>query len=204
LLTVIFDEGAESEQQGEDESEGQREASVGFDQHPIVQRAADGGDAVAEHIGESLSFSLCVLYLNDTLTAELVAANGLGDAWSLVRGLRIPIGQWLSGWVAANRQLISNSDPTLDLGATAQALSPWLRSCLSVPVLFEDELLGVLTLYSITENGFDHSHQHIAEKVAHHLARILKLTGELETRRRAQRSSKFVQARQPSATTRTA
>ncbi|MGB7218631.1 MAG: HD domain-containing phosphohydrolase [Vicinamibacterales bacterium] len=164
-------------------------------------------DAIGEYLKQLIPFSVCVLYVNDITTAELEAAHVVGDAWASVKGLRIPIGQKLSGWVAANRQAISNSDPTLDLGVLAQGLPSQLRSCLSVPLLFKDELIGVLTLYSTTLNGFDDSHQKVAESVAHDLARMLKLAEELdtlETGGRSQSSSKFVRARHQSAATRTA
>jgi len=61
---------------------------------------------------------------------ELVHATGRQYSAPLV-GLRIPIGQRLSGWVAANRQTIVNSDAALDLGDSAKATPTPLRSCMS-------------------------------------------------------------------------
>lgn len=164
-------------------------------------------DAIVEQLRQSIPCSLCVIYLNDTTTAELEAAYVAGDGWATVKGLRIPIGQKLSGWVAANRQTISNSDPALDLGCAAQALPLQLSSCLSVPLLHRDELIGVLTLYSTTIGGFDDNHQQVAEGMARDLARVLKLQHELdalEPAGRARSSTKFVRVRHKSATTRTA
>ena len=42
-------------------------------------------------------------------------------------------GQRLSGWVAANRQTIANSDAALDLGNLAMRLDP-PQSCLSTVI----------------------------------------------------------------------
>ena len=47
-----------------------------------------------------------------------------GEHAELVNGLRIPLGQRLTGWVGANRQTILNSDPVLDLGDMARSLNP--------------------------------------------------------------------------------
>lgn len=59
----------------------------------------------------------------------------------------IALGERLSGWVAAHRTAIWNSDATLDLPAeVAHAASVTLGS--SVPLLDGDILIGTLTLYS--------------------------------------------------------
>ena len=99
----------------------------------------------------------------------------------MVRGLRIPLGQRLSGWVAANRQTIVNSDPRLDLGDVARHLTPRLRSCLSTPLLSNDELVGVLTLYSATADGFREDHRRIIEVVARQIAHTFKRAAEFDS-----------------------
>jgi putative nucleotidyltransferase with HDIG domain len=103
-------------------------------------------------IREGVRFSLGVLFLNDVATNELEVAYAFGDSSEFVRGLRIPLGQRLSGWVAVNRQTIMNSDAVLDLGDVAHAAG--LRVCLSTPLISKDHILGVLTLYSTAADGF--------------------------------------------------
>ena len=109
------------------------------------------GEIVAG-IRRVVRFSLGVLFLNDVATNELEVAYAFGDSSEFVRGLRIPLGQQLSGWVAVNRQTIMNSDAVLDLGHIARATG--LRVCLSTPLIGRDHILGVLTLYSMTTDGF--------------------------------------------------
>ena len=49
--------------------------------------------------------------------------------WRVSRtGMKVSLGQRLSGWVAANRQTISNSDPMLDLGDVARSPAVTLLS----------------------------------------------------------------------------
>jgi GGDEF domain-containing protein len=72
----------------------------------------------------------------------------------------------LSGWVAANRQTIRNSDPLLDLGESARAMTPRPRSCLATPLLSAKTLVGVLTLYSSTKDAYSEEHQRIIEVIA--------------------------------------
>jgi diguanylate cyclase (GGDEF)-like protein len=88
--------------------------------------------------------------------------------------MRIPLGERLSGWVAANRQTISNSDPVLDLGDAARSHSLSLRSCISTPLVVGDELIGVLTLYSGEPNAFNEDHKRVIEVVGREIARAFK------------------------------
>ncbi len=134
----------------------------------------DAGDVIAKHLRRLIPSSLCVFYLVDPASDEIEARHVVGEGASLVRGLRITLGQRLSGWVAANRQTISNSDPTLDLGDAARSHSLGLRSCLSTPLLSGDQLVGVLSLYSGEANRFNDDHRRIIEVVARQIAHILR------------------------------
>src|SRR6185503_5712763 len=98
------------------------------------------------------------------------ARHTAGEVGVDVRGMRIPLGQRLSGWVAANRQTIVNSDPTLDFGDVARSLVPRLRSSLSVPLMFNGQLIGVLSLYSELADGFTEDHRRVIEVVARQIS----------------------------------
>jgi diguanylate cyclase (GGDEF)-like protein/putative nucleotidyltransferase with HDIG domain len=135
---------------------------------------SDAGDAIARHLRRLISWSLCVFYLYDPTIDEVEAKHAVGDGAPLVRGMRIPLGERLSGWVAANRQTISNSDPVLDLGDAARSHSLALRSCISTPLVVGDELIGVLTLYSGEPNAFNEDHKRVIEVVGREIARAFK------------------------------
>ena len=135
----------------------------------------DIADIISKHIRRLVPCSLSVFYLLDADSDELLAAHVSGDQASVIAGLRIPRGQRLSGWVAANRQTIRNSDPVLDFGESARAMTPRPRSCLSTPLLTKDELVGVLTLYSSNRDGFSPEHERVLEVVARQVTPVLKL-----------------------------
>jgi diguanylate cyclase (GGDEF)-like protein len=135
---------------------------------------ANTGDAVAKHLRRLVPFSLLVLYVYDLETDDLEARHAVGEAAPVVKGMRISLGQRLSGWVGANRQTIMNSDPVLDLGDMARTMSPRLRNCLSSPLLSNDALVGVLTLYSAGPETFNEDHRRIIEAVARQTAHPLK------------------------------
>ncbi|MEI6541369.1 MAG: HD domain-containing phosphohydrolase, partial [Planctomycetota bacterium] len=142
---------------------------------------SDAGDVIAKHLNRLIPFATCVFYVSDPASNELDARHVVGNNVSVIRGLRIPFGQRLSGWVAANRQTISNSDPILDLGDAARTHALPLRSCISTPLLLGDRLVGVLSLYSEETNGFDEDHRRVIEVVAQHIAHTFHGAIELDS-----------------------
>jgi diguanylate cyclase (GGDEF)-like protein/putative nucleotidyltransferase with HDIG domain len=141
---------------------------------------SEAADAITKHLRGLIPSTLAVFYIYDVVADELEAVFTTGDAPSALSGMRIPLGQRLSGWVGANRQTISNSDAALDLGDAAHSFAVELRSCISTPLVARDELVGVLTLYSATLNGFNDSHCSIIEGVGRQAALILARARELD------------------------
>jgi diguanylate cyclase (GGDEF)-like protein/putative nucleotidyltransferase with HDIG domain len=141
----------------------------------------DTADVITKHLRRLIPASLCIFFAYNSRTDEIEAQFAVGDTSPVVRGLRIGLGQRLSGWVAANRQTVMNSDPTLDLGDVARSASPRLRSCLSTPLVADDELIGVLSLYSNTIDGFNDDHRRIIEVVARHVSITFKRAAEFDS-----------------------
>ena len=142
---------------------------------------SDAGDVIAKHLRRLIPSSLCVFYLYDRSSDDLEARHAVGQGSSDIVGLRIALGQRLSGWVAANRHTILNSDAMLDLGDAAGSTAPRWRSCLSTHLLFDDQLIGVLSLYSTDVNGFNEDHKRIIEVVARQIANIFKSATEFDS-----------------------
>jgi diguanylate cyclase (GGDEF)-like protein/putative nucleotidyltransferase with HDIG domain len=141
----------------------------------------DAGAVVVQHLRRLIPSALCVFYVYDASSDELAARHVVGEGASAIQGRRIGLGQRLSGWVAANRQTILNSDAELDLGDIAKLLSPRLRTCLSTPLLYGDELIGVLSVYSSDENGFNDDHRRTIEVIARQVARILRTASDFDS-----------------------
>ena len=135
---------------------------------------ADAADMIAKHLRRIVPASTCVFYLYDNDKDDLVAAHSSGEHASYFIDLRIPRGQRLSGWVAANRQSILNSDPVLDLGDAVRHLRPSLVSCLSTPLISEPELVGVLTVYSTHVEAFTEDHRRLLEVVGRQVSATVK------------------------------
>jgi putative nucleotidyltransferase with HDIG domain len=107
-------------------------------------------------------------YLPDVTRDRLVVADSFGPAATSLRGVSMTVGDRLTGWVAANRQCIVNSDAALDLGPAAEAAS--LQSCISVPLMMGESFVGVLSLYAPTSSAFAGDCGRLIQMVAPHIA----------------------------------
>jgi len=141
---------------------------------------ADAIEDVARHLTGLTPASLVALYEHDASTGALTVAHASGDGAAYLRGARLAVGERLSGWAAANRQTVCNSDAALDLGDLPDPPPRSFRSCLSVPLVVGDALVGVLTLYAAERQAFSDLHRRVVEHVAQPLAHLVCGALELE------------------------
>ena len=127
--------------------------------HPTVQRL--------------MPADIMALYLYSADGDHLVAEYVSGAHQQSIQGMTIPLGQRLTGWVAANRQTIVNSDAALDLGNVTLKLDPTPVACLSTVMAQGSDLVGVLTIYSTRRQPFTPSHVPVAEVIAGGLTNLL-------------------------------
>ena len=109
-------------------------------------------------------------YLYDSNNDLLICTGANGDDQRLVAGLKIRLGERVTGWVAANRRSSLNSDAALDLMQIADFFTPVLRSTISTPLYKGERLLGVVTGYSANNQAFTDNHGYALEAIASILA----------------------------------
>jgi diguanylate cyclase (GGDEF)-like protein/putative nucleotidyltransferase with HDIG domain len=158
---------------------------------------SDASDMIANHLRRLIPSTLCVFYLYDSRSTHIEARHVLGDGSDIVKGLRIPVGQRLSGWVAAHRQTILNSDPALDFGEIARSNALNLKSCISTTLATDDNHpIGVLTLYSKDANAFNEDHRRIIEVVGRQIAHTFQRALEFDSTPRRDQLTGLPNARQ--------
>jgi len=81
--------------------------------------------------------------------ATLVPEFACGTHVEMLSRLRVPMGQGLSGWVAANGRSILNGNPAVDSSTLVG-----LRSALAIPLEGERDVAGVLTLFRSKPDAF--------------------------------------------------
>jgi diguanylate cyclase (GGDEF)-like protein/putative nucleotidyltransferase with HDIG domain len=145
----------------------------------------DACDIIARHLSRLIPSSTCVFFIYDQTKDELKAAHVFGEGRIAITGISIQLGQRLSGWVAANRQSICASDAGLDLDDLAQPYR--LKTCVSAPLVWRDELLGVVTLYGNEQQTFSEDHGRVLDAAAHQIAHTFRRAIDMDTSSRCDR-----------------
>ncbi len=136
---------------------------------PTHQSPMRVGEAVWNGLRDQLPATAFVLFTCEAQT--LVAAYRTGDA-RVGPPTRIAVGERLSGWVAATRRSIVNSDAQLDFDDDVRTATS-LCTALAVPVHRNGETLGVLAFYADRQDAFAESHQRLVEAAAYVAASAL-------------------------------
>lgn len=87
-----------------------------------------------------------VFYEYSKLGGDLIVVSAIGERSHLFLKEKLAIGERVTGWVAANRTAVVNSDSRLELESTEQSVAS--TKCTALPILNGDELLGVLTAFA--------------------------------------------------------
>jgi putative nucleotidyltransferase with HDIG domain len=139
---------------------------------------ADAGVLAGVYMRSIVAEGTCVFYMMDEGSGHVVARHVTGTYATEILGLRIPVGQRLSGWVAAQRQAVLNSDPALDLYDRGVSFG----STLSVPLMDGNTLVGVVSVYAEEKGAFTASQQRVVQLFAPYLARIFSSAEAVEAR----------------------
>jgi signal transduction histidine kinase len=147
----------------------------------------DLNDLLAEllvRIRDVLGADTAAVLLRDELRNELVARAAVGLEEEVERGVRIPIGGGFAGRIAAERRPI-----VLDDVDHADVLNPILRekgikSLAGVPLVFGNEVLGVLHVGTLTPREFTKDDVELLEVVADRVAVAIEHARLFEAERR--------------------
>jgi putative nucleotidyltransferase with HDIG domain len=104
------------------------------------------------------------LYRPVTDSTELAVVSYSGIGASALDGLRVPIGERISGWVFANVQSVLNSDASLELGPVARTFSVPLRHATGVPLVEGGQAVGTLLVFA--PDPLDKDHKRLLENAA--------------------------------------
>jgi putative nucleotidyltransferase with HDIG domain len=92
-------------------------------------------DALARLLSDLLADCLTVVYEIDGSNTAIVSRAAQGPGARHMIGQRLPLGHGVSGWVAANRRAIDDTDAVLDLGGMLPGQDAAALSCTCVPVM---------------------------------------------------------------------
>jgi len=121
---------------------------------PSLEAAAE---VFFRHVRRVIPAAAVAFYTQSPGQGDLTAVFCAGSGSSTIESTRIPVGERISGWAFAHRQIVFNSDAALDLGPVARILPVPLRFTLATPVFDGDLVVGVIALYAGEEFQKDHS-----------------------------------------------
>jgi len=116
-------------------------------------------------VGRLIPYNAAIVYLANQQERRLQAHYIDARMPEGLRGLELEFGSGISGWVAQNAHPMRNVNAQLDLAGRDTGDGEY-RSALSVPVLFDKQTVGVITLYSEKDNFYQEAHQDLLAKLA--------------------------------------
>ena len=132
----------------------------------------DLGLIVSKQLAKLTNFCAIALYSVDESGQGIKCRYADAQLAELVESPEVPLGERLSGWVAAHRTPIWNSDATLDL---TQELARRANVALgsSIPLIDGDMLVGALTLYAAAGDEITVEQRVMIQSIAPMLATAL-------------------------------
>jgi diguanylate cyclase (GGDEF)-like protein/putative nucleotidyltransferase with HDIG domain len=126
---------------------------------------------IARRLRGIVSYDTCVLYIpqnDDSIKAEFAC----GEHGNALKGTSIGLGKGISGWVAAYKRPMLNTSPALEFRDLPGDFGS-LKDGMAVPLLQDDECVGVLALYATAPTFFSESHLSLLQSVAEQIAALV-------------------------------
>ncbi len=129
---------------------------------------------IAAKLGDLVPFSCAALFLHDAETQTLRCRFATGTDADIVRQISVHTDEGLTGWVAHHRRPLVNARPGADLEAAGLAdLHTTLQSALACPLLFDDRLLGTLSVYHTAESLYGDDHRRLLAHISQQVAAVI-------------------------------
>jgi GAF domain-containing protein len=99
-----------------------------------------------------------------------------GDIWQELRGYRIEAGSGIAGWVVKQREPLIVNNPRQDWRFSLEVDQEFnfvTRSIVCVPIIAQDELLGVIELLNKPGDSFTETDLAVLSMLSHVAAKVL-------------------------------
>jgi sigma-B regulation protein RsbU (phosphoserine phosphatase) len=123
---------------------------------------------VAELVRKVIDYEIFAILLLNEKTQELRFRFSLGHALDVADGMRVKVGEGISGLAAQRREAILVNDTSAD----PQYISavPNVRSELAVPLIVKNRLIGVIDIESQKLNAFTEEHKRLLTLIGSRMA----------------------------------
>lgn len=139
----------------------------------LIQTATDREkvlDEILDLIGRGIAFENGTIFTLNRASNQLVVAAVRGQHVDLISGVHFELGYGFSSWVAKQKKPILLHD----LHPVSQAGRPEIGSFLSVPMVVQGELIGVINLSHSANSAFSEESLRLLTLIAGQAAAILQ------------------------------
>lgn len=145
---------------------------------PLANSLSAAAEILFRHLRRVIPAASVALFVPDLAKNELTVAASSGVGADVINDLSISIGDRISGWSVAHKQVVLNSNAALELGPVARTFSIPLRYAIAVPILNgpNSAAVGVITCYA--SEPFDNDHRRMLESAATLFAASLPTSGK--------------------------
>jgi diguanylate cyclase (GGDEF)-like protein len=146
---------------------------------------ADTMSLIAGKLSPLVPFACCALFVGDEdqmLRCRFATGVDADD----IRGMTLPPGHGLAGWVVHNRRSLASGRPATDFGHDDRAgIAPHLYSALASPLIAGDCVIGALVVYHTEPGFYDDEHRRLLDRVAEQAAAAVSNSIVFEQTRQA-------------------
>jgi len=126
----------------------------------------DRSQILVNKVGHMVPFDTCAVYLFDEEKNYASVAHVSGLNAELLRDHCVAPGEGVIGFVIANQRPATGFDPMLDFTAFQLPEEEIYRSMIALPLVKDERLLGVLSVYSQKAAQYTDDHLHLLDTVA--------------------------------------
>jgi diguanylate cyclase (GGDEF)-like protein/putative nucleotidyltransferase with HDIG domain len=135
---------------------------------------------IARRLAQIIPYNSCVFYLYQEEDDLIRADYAFGDFAESLLGIKIKLGQRISGYVAAHERPMCNADPAREFEGLGKMFAPF-KAALVVPLLHAGECLGTISLYHNNSDSYTPIHLNLLQWVANQLAPLLREVNGTDT-----------------------
>lgn len=120
-------------------------------------------ELLAVKLAEFIPYDTCAIYLLDSNYNVARAEHVRGLHASAIAGREIVSGEGATGFALRSRKLVCNVDPALDFAFSGVDIAASFKTMAAVPLIAQDRLVGVVSLYVSRFDSFEDEHMRIVE-----------------------------------------
>ena len=129
---------------------------------------------ISSKLAAIIPWSGCALFVQDADSNEVHCRFATGVDAPRLRGVAIPVGEGLSGWVARHRRTLVNASPRIEFEAAGlDTGSLTLKAAIVCPLELGERFIGSLALFHDEADRYTEDHRRLLVRVAEQAAAVV-------------------------------